>query len=83
MTQTTTTAPTLLAEMTESLIAEGYSPGRPSRISAVAEAIDRACAAEAACDGCQHVGLGLHAWQRGESYRAVAYCPTCAHAIEI
>jgi len=60
----------------------GFSPGPPKHVSAVSIAIDREVAAGAECDVCGRLGMRLHAYHRGNVYKAIARCPNCNHATE-
>jgi hypothetical protein len=61
----------------------GYKPGAPRHVHAECVEIDRQVAAEADCDCCGRHGLDAHAYGHGRSYRVVASCPACEHAVEM
>ncbi len=66
------------------LLALGYRPGAPGHVGPPALAIDRQCAAETECERCGHDGgLSFEPYHRGRSYKGLALCPVCGHALEV
>lgn len=71
-----------LAYLLNSDLAE-YRTGLPAGFSAEAVRADEAVLRETSCRVCGHPELELRRFHRGESYRALGYCPCCESAQEI
>ena len=71
-----------LADLEGSILADGYAEGPPPDLGIAAVVADIEAAAEGLCSCCGAVGLEARLFHRGQSYRALAVCDHCGHAIE-
>jgi hypothetical protein len=59
------------------LLREGWSPGPPASLTAVAVQVDRVLCEKSYCEECWHRGLTYQPFHRGTAYRLIGECPAC------
>jgi hypothetical protein len=71
-----------VSDLENELRQQGFEPGTPQCLRRLARDIDARVCENAECDLCGRQGLVYRPFHRGDSYRALAVCPDCGHAVE-
>jgi hypothetical protein len=73
----------VVPSLAEQLLAEGWSPGAPSHVTAEALSIDRQTSRVLACEHCGKASLDFNPYHRGRRCRVIGTCPACSSDVEL